>query len=107
MNHILRRLHDDDLLKPRPADYVPDPGGIERSVSRELWQTRSPTAWRALAQEFGFTQVVVRPDWRLQLPLLAQSNLWAVYAVPGQESSSEPRQEAVAASIEGTQGARR
>ncbi len=104
MNNILQRLHNDDLLKPRPSDYVPEPGGIVRSASRDLWQARSPAAWRALAEEFGFTQVVVRPDWQLQLSLVAQSNLWALYAVPDETSSPEPQPGPVAEGIEGSPG---
>ncbi len=105
MNRIVQRLYNDDLLRPRPAGYVPEPGGFVWSATLALWQARDPAAWRDLAEEFGFTQVLVKRDWQLQLPMVAQSDLWALYAVPDVEASPEPGPQAVAERMERPEGA--
>jgi hypothetical protein len=105
MNRILQRLHSDDLLRPRPVGYVPELGGIVSSASRALWQARSPGDWRALAEEFGFTQVLVKRDWQLQLPIVGESDLWILYAVPQVEASPEPWRRPVAERVEPSEGA--
>jgi hypothetical protein len=107
MNAIVRRLYHDDLLEPRPADHVPEPGGIARLASQQLWQARSPATWRALADELGFTQVVVRTDWELQLPIVARSNYWVLYDVPDAEPPAEPGQRTLAHREDGVPGGRR
>jgi hypothetical protein len=81
INHILKRVYNEDLLAPRPPHWEVVPGGLMVDAVREAWEARSPAEWRALAQEFGFTEVVVRPNWHLQLPLVAQSPRRIVYAV--------------------------
>jgi hypothetical protein len=87
MNHILRRIYDEDILRPRPSWWVIERGGLMRQSARDVWEARTPGQWDELAQEFGFTQIVVRADWQLQLPIVAQSSLRTLYDVTAGGSS--------------------
>jgi hypothetical protein len=89
MNHILRRIYDEDVLRPRPAGWVIERGGLMRTSARDVWQARTAKEWRLLAKEFGFTQIVVRDDWHLQLPFVISSSQRKLYEVPSEDVPSE------------------
>jgi hypothetical protein len=85
VNEILREVYGDDLLEPRPDDWIRC-GGLMPESARRLWAERTPEEWLALARRFGFTDVVAYPDWTLNLPRVAQNRRYAAYHIPGAES---------------------
>lgn len=67
------------------VDYPPEnPFGL---YERRLWTSdgdRSPRSCatrRALAERYGFRDVLVSPGWELALPLVARSEAYALYRV--------------------------
>ena len=86
MNEILREVYGEDLLAPRPANWVRC-GGLMMDSGRKLWAEREPEEWIRLAREFGFSDVVTYADWTVKLPLVARNNKYALYRVP----DAEPR----------------
>jgi hypothetical protein len=85
INEILRKVYGDDILEPRPENWIRC-GGLMPGSGRELWAAREPEEWAALAREFGFTDVVAYADWKIKLPLIARNRKYAAYHVPGSES---------------------
>jgi hypothetical protein len=81
MNRILKSVYGEDLFEPRAAD-VPRAGGLHRLSAFALWENRSLGEWQALAQEFGFTQVITSDGWRLKLPVVASHKKLLLYDVP-------------------------
>lgn len=49
---------------------------------RPVWERRDAAAWSELARRFGFTDVIVPPDWTLALPEIARSDVAVLYRVP-------------------------
>jgi hypothetical protein len=96
MNEILRKVYGDDILAPRPANWIPC-GGLMRASGRELWAQRDLDEWIRLAREFGFSDVVTYADWTAKLPLVARNEKYALYHVP----DSEPAQPTYAAAASG------
>jgi hypothetical protein len=81
INHALRRLYGDDLLAPRPVDWLPC-GGLMSQSGRSLWEARDADDWRALAHEFGFGDILTPGDWKLRLPAVARDGRLVLYHVP-------------------------
>ena len=48
-------------------------GGFEPDSGRALWKARMASEWKAIAEEFGVTDVLTYPDWELRLPVVARS----------------------------------
>lgn len=84
INEILRSVYGEDMLSPRPADWVRC-GGLMIDSGRRLWAERDVEEWIRLAREFGFTDVVTYADWTTKLPLVARNKKYAVYHVPDTE----------------------
>lgn len=85
-NQILQQIYGEDLLRPRPANWLAC-GGLLPESARELWADRSPEEWRELGRRFGFTDVVTYASWSLKLPLVATGKRYAVFHVPSEEPS--------------------
>ena len=49
---------------------------------KALWESRSSAEWKRLAHRFGFSDILVRGDWELQLPVKARSSYMLLYQVP-------------------------
>lgn len=81
MNRILNRIYDDDLLEPRPP-WWRNWGGLMPYSGYQLWQERGTAGWRQLGREFGFTNVLTGSEWKLKLPVVAQSETMILYGVP-------------------------
>ena len=63
---------------------------VDPEWTRRTWTRRSPEEWRSLADRFGFRDVLALPDWELQLPVVARSDVAVLYRVKGvEESESE------------------
>lgn len=75
---IMRRVYGVDL----EALERTGGGGFEPDTGKTLWQERTRLEWQAIAKEFGVTDVLTYPDWKLQLPLLAQSEQFALFEIP-------------------------
>jgi hypothetical protein len=86
MNRILNVVYGEDLLAPRPFNWVRT-GGLKRHCGRELWEQRSPDEWRRLAREFGFSDIVTYAGWSLKLPVAARSEKLTLYHVPDSEQA--------------------
>lgn len=84
INRALRRLYGDDLLLPRPADWLPC-GGLMAESGRQLWEARSADEWRQLAEEFSFGDILTPVGWKLRLPMVAREGRLALYRVPAQQ----------------------
>ncbi|HVW36302.1 MAG TPA: hypothetical protein VHB99_03315, partial [Pirellulales bacterium] len=84
INEILQKVYGEDMLAPRPADWVRC-GGLMIDSGRRLWAERDVEEWIRLAREFGFTDVVTYADWTIKLPLVARNKKYAVYHVPDTE----------------------
>lgn len=81
INEILQKVYGEDMLAPRPADWVRC-GGLMIDSGRRLWADRDVEEWVRLAREFGFTDVVTYADWTTKLPLVARNTKYALYHVP-------------------------
>jgi hypothetical protein len=81
MNHIVKRIYGDDILVPRPSSWQ-NWGGLMQHSGYQLWESRDPATWKELAREFGFTNVLTGPEWKLQLPVVARSKTLILYGLP-------------------------
>jgi hypothetical protein len=77
---ILDRAYGVDFFDPPPATR--HAGGIEPAVLHAAWQDRSPDAWTAIGREFGVTDVLTLPGWRLRLPVVARGVDATLYRIP-------------------------
>jgi hypothetical protein len=73
--YILQRVYGTDVMN-LPA------GGPGAEWSKELWEARTTDEWQNIAVEFGVTDVITYPGWRLQLPLVATSSDYLLYELP-------------------------
>lgn len=77
---ILDRVYGVDFFRP-PAGSIHQAALPERHV-RDVWEARTPAEWAALGREFNFSDVLVAPQWRLQLEDVARNHLVALSRVP-------------------------
>jgi hypothetical protein len=77
-DRILRRVYGTSLadLQRTRRGYLDDDTG------RALWESRPVDDWRAIAREFGVTDVLTYAGWRLQLPVVAANTDLTLYAIP-------------------------
>ena len=80
----------EDLLAEKHSEW-PRGGGLQKETGRELWESRELHEWQALAKEFGFTQIVTYPNWKLKLPIVAHSKDLLLYDVPQASAKDESR----------------
>jgi hypothetical protein len=70
------------------VEYFDPPGSAIRqgvvpyAVARKTWETRAWAGWRATATRIGFTHVLTPAAWSVGLPLVAKSDVYALYRVP-------------------------
>ncbi len=83
MNYILRQVYGEDILAPRPDWWIRERGGPICWTVQGLWENRTAEEWQALADEFGFTEIVTHKSWNLKLPVIAQEKKLKLYRVPG------------------------
>lgn len=78
-NRILQRVYEVDLLDPEQGR-----GSLHRGTlapNAGPWERRSRQEWLEIGREYGATQVVTPRSWRLDLPVLAQSERYTLYAI--------------------------
>lgn len=83
-NRILKRVYEVDLLDPEHGlrnahlgKLAPDPGP---------WEARRRPEWFAIGREFAATQVLAPSPWGIDLPRVAASDRYALYAIPGKKA---------------------
>ncbi|MBX7166148.1 MAG: hypothetical protein K1X74_07345 [Pirellulales bacterium] len=79
----LSELYGISLLDPLRASVSMTGNRLLPQAAKELWQRRSSSEWRQLADEFKFTDVLVYKDWQLDLPLETESDTLRLYRVAG------------------------
>jgi hypothetical protein len=75
---IMRRVYGVDL----DALERTGGGGFEPETGKTLWEARTQSDWQSIANEFGVSDVLTYPDWKLQLPRVAQSEQFALFEIP-------------------------
>ncbi len=77
---ILREAYGVEFFRP-PAEALAA-GVLPEHPIRGIFERREASAWRALRVRFGVSEVLVRAEWRLRLPLVARGDGYALYALP-------------------------
>lgn len=76
---LLDKIYHFDFFNPPDGNAHIGNGGGTLSV----WENRTSDEWMALANEFGFTQVLMAPDRPLQLPVAAHDDrYYTLYDIP-------------------------
>jgi hypothetical protein len=67
-------------------DYFDPPfqhrGALAPEPTRSIWEARTPEEWMHIRATHSATQVLVSPDYTLDLPELARSAEYILYAIP-------------------------
>ena len=83
LNYILKKIYGVDLLTTvAPAGHR-NAGEINNEFYRGLWEHWSVSDWQDIMMEFGVTDILTPPDWRLKLPIAVENNLATLYTIPG------------------------
>ena len=83
LNNILVKIYGLNMFTP-PVTYngkTRNPGIIP-CVYRKLWEERGVAEWTEIRKEFTVTDILTPSNWRLDLPLVAKSNTYLLYAIP-------------------------
>src|SRR5262245_19528230 len=75
---IMRRVYGVDLAALKRTGA----GGFDRETGRALWEARAPAEWKAIAQEFGVTDVLTYADWGLRLPVISRNDTFVLFELP-------------------------
>lgn len=76
---IITDVYGEDFFAVPPGSR--NAAVIDRRLTRRAWKSRSEREWRALAERYGFRDVLVPPNWELALPLVTRSEFYALYRV--------------------------
>ena len=74
MIHILRDVYAIDLLTP-PAEPPVE-------MNRRAWEQYSRERWQEIGRTYGVTQVMTVTDWRLDLPVVVETQDLRLYQIP-------------------------
>lgn len=77
---ILRDVYGIDFFSPPPEARFG--GRIPPAASRAAWEAHTAARWRELRHIYRITQVIAWSDWRIDLPLVAESRGLRLYRVP-------------------------
>lgn len=77
---ILRDVYGIDFLDP-PA-IVRSGSSVPHELNVQLWERYSTQQWRELRRTYNVSQVVTRTDYRLSLPIAAQTDGLRLYRIP-------------------------
>jgi hypothetical protein len=80
VEEILRVAYGVDFFHP-PAPAL-GLGALPAHPIQELFAHRTDAEWRKIRARFGVRELLVRGDWKLQLPVLARDRRCALYALP-------------------------
>ena len=83
LNRLMEKIYGMNLLVPPPREdgSTMHAAAIPR-IYKKLWEERSPDTWLKIRKEFGVTEILTTPDWRLQLPVAAKSDAYVLYTIP-------------------------
>jgi hypothetical protein len=76
---ILRDVYGIDLF--RPPEEARYRGAVPKNANRAEWEARSRERWQQIGREYGVSQVITPSDWKLDLPIVAQSSEFELYAI--------------------------
>jgi hypothetical protein len=77
---ILREAYGIEFFHP-PGQAL-EGGVLPDKPVRVLFARRTADDWREIRARFGVTELLVKADWKLQLPELARGGRYALYALP-------------------------
>ena len=55
---------------------------LNQGLEKGLWEGRKKADWIEIRREFGVRQILTKADWRLELPVVARSPRFILYAIP-------------------------
>jgi hypothetical protein len=79
---VLAEVYGIDLLDPNRTQLTMTGNVLQPDAARTLWQRRSEIEWRQIRKKFQVTDVLVYRDWKLNLPLVAESAELRLYRIP-------------------------
>lgn len=88
VERILADLYGIEFFSP-PGSALQQ-GVVPYGMAKKIWESRAPVGWRATASRIGFTHVLVPALWRIDLPLVAKSEVYALYRVDGAGDAAGP-----------------
>jgi hypothetical protein len=80
VERILGDLYGIEYFSP-PGSAIRQ-GVVPYGMAKKIWESRAPVGWRATATRIGFTHVLAPALWTIDLPLVAKSDVYALYRVP-------------------------
>lgn len=82
LNEVSKAVYGFDILNPPPEAYRT--GRVPIEYVYNLWVKRTRNEWIELRKKYGITGVLIRirPDYKLDLPVLAKNNLYEYYKIP-------------------------
>jgi len=80
VERILADLYGIEYFNP-PGSALRQ-GVVPYGMAKKIWESRAQVGWVATASRVGFTHVLVPMNWHIDLPLVAKSDVYALYRVP-------------------------
>jgi len=78
INELLNDVYGTDMTVP-PEDVDYDLLQLEHI--RAVFENRTLDEWRSLGDRYSATQVIVRANWNLKLPLRSESDVYRLYDI--------------------------
>ena len=80
MERVLRDVYDIDLF--HPPIWAKGSGFIPHEANQPVWEGFSRERWLEIGRTYKATQVLTRANWRLDLPVAAESPAFRLYRIP-------------------------
>ena len=80
VDRVLRDVYGVDLR--HPPEEARHGGRVPVNANRAVWEAYTYDRWREIARSYGITQVITHAQWQLDLPVVARSPGFALYAIP-------------------------
>lgn len=80
MERVLRDVYDIDLF--HPPMWAKGSGFIPHEANQPVWEGFSRERWLEIRHTYHATQVLTRANWRLDLPVAAESPSFRLYRIP-------------------------
>lgn len=80
VDRVLRDVYGVDVR--HPPEEARDGGRVPVNANRAVWEQYTYGRWQEIGRSYGITQVVTHPHWQLQLPVVASSPGYRLYAIP-------------------------
>jgi hypothetical protein len=79
--HILLDIYGVDVLDPPPEIREKRPGALLHDTGKALWESRQPTDWLRIGQEYGVTHILTYLNWELRLPRVESNDRFILYKI--------------------------